>query len=163
MTGLEPMFAISAGLSALSTASGIMQARQQEKYQRKTQAIQAQQARNEITALEEQKARAEEDRRDRLERAAAAQRAAFAASGVSSDGSGESVFANLLAESDKERRSYNAEIDRRIQGLNSGIQLNLLSRPGPDYLGALAGFGNDLMHAWDRYGSSPKPNSKTGG
>lgn len=116
-------------LAAGSTLHGISQSRQQQKAQRQAQAIQSQQAQADIAALERQRAEAEEQRRDRQERATAAQRAAFAASGVSADGSANAVFDNLLAETDKERRSFNAQIDDRIRSLQSGIQLNLLSRP----------------------------------
>jgi len=153
-------FWLAAGMSALSTASGLAQAGQQQKAQRQAQAVQTQQAQAEIAALERQRADAEADRRNRLERTTAAQRAAFAAGGVSSDGSGDAVFGNLLAEADAERGRLNAEINRRIEGLQSGIRLNLLNRaPGPDYLGALTGFGQDVLRSWNRYSppANPKP------
>lgn len=160
MGGTE-LFIASALMSGLSTAAGISQAQQQKKAQSQAAAIQAQQAQNDINALEVQKTQAEQDRRDRLERTTAAQRAAFAASGVSGDGSADAVFGNLLTEANKERDSYNANIDRQIQGLQSGIQLNLLSRPGPNYLGALADFGSSLVSDAGRYKpdflNPPKP------
>lgn len=163
--GGSELFIASALMSGLSTAAGISQAQQQKKYQTQQAAIQAQQAQNDITALEAQKAQAEQDRRDRLERATASQRAAFAASGVSGDGSADAVFGNLLRESDKDRASYNANIDHQIQSLQSGIQLNLLSRPGPNYLGALADFGGGLVSAADRYKPDflMKPKAPAGG
>ena len=140
MSGFEPvLLAASTGLGAVSTISGMAQAQQQKKAQAQAAAIQTQQAQADIATLEQQKAQAEQDRRDRLERATAAQRAAFAASGVSGDGSADAVFGNLLNESNKERDSYNSQIDRQIQSLQSGIQLNLLSRPSQyDVFGNLA-------------------------
>ena len=92
-----------------------------------------------MAALEEQRAKAERDRRERLARGMASQRAAFAGSGVSSDGSGEAVFDNLLAQSQRESDDINSQINRQIRSLQSGIQLNLLSRAaGPDTFGTLA-------------------------
>lgn len=140
-----------AASSVIGTASSLSQAQQQKKYQAQQAAIQTQQAQNDINALETQKAQAEQDRRDRLERSTAAQRAAFAASGVSGDGSGSAVFGNLLREADKERSSYNANIDRQIQSLQSGIQLNLLQRPSSygalDAVGSLTSGGADFIRA----------------
>lgn len=142
--------------TVLSTASKMSEAKQQKKYQAQQAAIQAQQAQNDINALETQKAQAEQDRRDRVERATASQRAAFAASGVSGDGSADAVFGNLLREADKERSSYNANIDRQIQSLQSGIQLNLLKRPssysGLEAAGSLASGGAGFIEAGEKRG-----------
>jgi len=150
MSGLEPvLLAASAGLGALSTVSSMSQAQQQKKAQAQAAAIQTQQAQNDIAALQAQKAQAEQDRRDRLERSTAAQRASYAAGGVSGDGSGGAVFDNLLREADKERSSYNANIDHQIQSLQSGIQLNLLKRPSQDdtfgNLASIAKSGADFI------------------
>lgn len=116
-------------LAVAGTIQGMQQSRQQEKYQRQVQGMQMQQAQSEIAGLEEQRASAERERRERLERAEASQRAAFASSGVSADGSGDAVFGNLLAQSEQERDDLNNQINRRIGSLQSGIQMNLLSRP----------------------------------
>lgn len=148
MSGFETM--LLAAASAAGTMSSLAQAGQQQKMQRQAQALQASQAQSDIAALERQRAEAEDDRRNRLERATAAQRAAFAAGGVSSDGSGEAVFGNLLAEADAERNRMNAEIDRRIEGLQSGIRMNLLSRSGSDGFGRFASMaqaGSQLVNA----------------
>jgi len=135
MSGIETF--LMAASTALGAVSSIAQASQQQKAQRQAQAIQMQQAQDQMAALEEQRAKAERDRRDRLARNTASQRAAFAGSGVSGDGSGDTVFANLLAQS--ERDDINSQIDRQIRSLQSGIQLNLLSRTsGPDPFGTLA-------------------------
>jgi len=163
MGGTE-YFIASALMSGLGTAASMSQARQQQKSEAQTAAIKAQQAQSDIAALAAQKAQAESDRQDRLARATAAQHAAFAASGVSSDGSADAVFGNLLSQADSERKSFNADIDQRIRGLQSGIQLNLLSRSSPNYLGALAGFGDSLVSSAYRYKPdflNPKP--KAGG
>ncbi len=159
MTAFEPMW-LAAAMSALGTASGIAQSVQQDKVQRRAQALQASQAQAEIDVLERQRAEAEEDRRDRLQRATAAQRAAFAAGGVSADGSGEAVFGNLLAEADAERRRFDAEVDRRIQGLQSGIQMNLLRGAQGNAFGraaAVADFGTDLIGIGRKAGWFKKP------
>jgi hypothetical protein len=140
-----------AASSVIGTASKLSEAQQQKKYQAQQAAIQTQQAQNDINALEAQKAQAEQDRRERLERTTASQRAAFAASGVSGDGSGNAVFDNLLQEAGKERDSYNANIDHQIQSLQSGIQLNLLKRPSSygalDAIGSLASGGASFIRA----------------
>lgn len=161
MATMAPLL-ISAALSAVSTASGMAQARQQDKAQKQAQAIQAQQAQSDIAVLEQQRAQSETERQARLEKTMAAQRAAFGASGVSSDGSAEAVFGNLLAESDREGDAVNADFDRRIASLQSGIRLNLLDRGGPDYIGMLAGFGQNAVRNWDRYDRTTKQNPQPG-
>ncbi|MFN4309872.1 MAG: hypothetical protein ACK4FK_04695 [Ferrovibrio sp.] len=139
MSGIETF--LMAASTALGAVSSIAQSSQQQKAQRQAQAIQMQQAQDQMAALEEQRTKAERDRRDRLARSMASQRAAFAGSGVSGDGSGDAVFDNLLAQSERERDDINSQIDRQIRSLQSGIQLNLLSRSsGPDPFGTLASF-----------------------
>lgn len=137
MSGIEPF--LLAASTTLGAVSSIAQASQQQKAQRQAQAIQMQQAQDQMAGLEEQRAKAERDRRDRLARSTASQRAAFAGSGVSGDGSGEAVFANLLTQSQCESDDINSQIDRQIRSLQSGLQLNLLSRTsGSDPFGMLA-------------------------
>lgn len=169
MSGMEPfLLAASAGLGAISTVSGMAQARQQEKYQKQAAAIQAQQAQAQIADLEEDRQKANRERLERLERAQATQRAAYAASGVSGDGSGDAVFDNLLAQSEQERADIDDQINRRISSLQSGIQLNLLSRPSSsNLLGGLASVAGNLgrMSGYIDQINAPKQASlpKTGG
>lgn len=152
------LMAASAALSAASAVQGMSQASKQEKYQKQAAAIQAQQAQAQIADLEEDRQKANRERLERLERAQATQRAAFAGSGVSSDGSGDAVFDNLLAQSEQERDDINDQINRRISSLQSGIQLNLLSRPSSSNLlgglsqltGSLGRFGTYAEQAYDQ-------------
>uniref|UniRef100_UPI0031378327 hypothetical protein n=1 Tax=Ferrovibrio terrae TaxID=2594003 RepID=UPI0031378327 len=53
-------------------------------------------------------------------------RAAFAGAGVSSDGSGDAVFDNLLSQSEREKQDIDDKIDRSIRSLQDSMQLNLL-------------------------------------
>ncbi|WP_300300935.1 hypothetical protein [Ferrovibrio sp.] len=139
MSGFEP-FLMAAG-TALGAVSKIRQANQQQKAQSQAQAIQMQQVQDQLAALEEQRARVQRDRRERLARNTAAQRAAFAGSGVSGDGSGDAVFENLLSQSQRENQDIDSQIDRQIRSLQSGVQLNLLSRSsGSDPFGTLAAY-----------------------
>lgn len=124
MSGIETALMIAG--TALSTVSSISQASQQRKAQSQAQALQAQQAQAQMADLERQRARADQDRRDRLERAMASQRAAFAGAGVSSDGSGDAVFDNLLSQSQREKQDIDDKIDRSIRSLQDSMQLNLL-------------------------------------
>ncbi|WP_341896617.1 hypothetical protein, partial [Ferrovibrio terrae] len=121
MSGIETALMIAG--TALSTVSSISQASQQRKAQSQVQALQAQQAQAQMTDLERQRARADQDRRDRLERATASQRAAFAGAGVSSDGSGDAVFDNLLSQSEREKQDIDDKIDRSIRSLQDSMQL----------------------------------------
>lgn len=115
--------------TALGAASSMAQASQQRKAQSQAQALQAQQVQQQTDELQRQHARAEEDRQDRLKRAAASQRAAFAGSGISSDGSGEAVFDNLLTQSQREKQDLDDQLDRSLRSLNSSLQFNLLRQP----------------------------------
>jgi hypothetical protein len=119
-------------MGALSAASSMAQANQQRKAQSQAQALQAQQAQDQITDLQQQHAKAEEDRQDRLKRAAASQRAAFAGSGITSDGSGEAVFDNLLTQSLREKQDIDDQMDRSLRSLSNSMQFNLLRQPKAD-------------------------------
>ena len=130
MAGIETALMIAS--TALGTASSISQASQQRKAQAHAQALQDQQAQQQITELQRQQVRAERDRRERLNRAMASQRAAFAGSGISSDGSGDAVFDNLLTHSLREKQEMDEQMDRTMRNLQDGIQLNLLRRPKAD-------------------------------
>jgi cell wall-associated NlpC family hydrolase len=118
--------------TALGTASSMAQASQQRKVQSQAQALQAQQAQDQVTELQRQHARAEEDRQDRLKRAAASQRAAFAGSGITSDGSGEAVFDNLLTQSLREKQEIDDQMDRSLRSIGNSMQFNLLRQPRSD-------------------------------
>lgn len=118
--------------TALGAASSMAQAGQQRKAQSQAQALQTQQAQDQITELQRQHARAEEDRQDRLKRAAASQRAAFAGSGITSDGSGEAVFDNLLTQSLREKQDLDDQMDRSLRSLSNSMQFNLLRQPKTD-------------------------------
>lgn len=127
MSGFETALMVAS--TALGTASSIAQASQQRKAQSQAQALQAQQAQEQINELQRQHARAEEDRQNRLKRAAASQRAAFAGAGISSDGSGEAVFDNLLSQSLREKQDLDNQLDRSLRSIGSSMQLNLLRQP----------------------------------
>jgi len=130
MSGFETALMIAS--TALGTASSISQASQQRKAQSQAQAMQAQQAQEQISELQRQQAKAEQDRRERLNRAMASRRAAFAGSGISSDGSGDAVFDNLLTSSLREKQDIDEQVDRTMRHLQDGIQLNLLKQPKAD-------------------------------
>jgi hypothetical protein len=119
-------------MGALSAASSMAQASQQRKAQSQAQALQSQQAQDQITELQRQHAKAEEDRQDRLKRAAASQRAAFAGAGISSDGSGEAVFDNLLTQSLREKQDIDDQMDRSLRSISNSMQFNLLRQPRSD-------------------------------
>lgn len=118
--------------TALGAASSMAQASQQRKAQSQAQALQAQQAQDQISELQRQHAKAEEDRQDRLKRAAASQRAAFAGSGITSDGSGEAVFDNLLSQSLREKQDLDDQLDRSLRSIGNSMQFNLLRQPKSD-------------------------------
>lgn len=118
--------------TALGAASSMAQAGQQRKAQSQAQALQTQQAQDQVTELQRQHARAEEDRQERLKRAAASQRAAFAGSGITSDGSGEAVFDNLLTQSLREKQDLDDQMDRSLRSLSNSMQFNLLRQPKTD-------------------------------
>lgn len=130
MAGIETALMIAS--TALGTVSSISQANQQRKMQSQAQALQAQQAQNQINELQRQHAKAEQDRQDRLKRAAASQRAAFAGAGISSDGSGEAVFDNLLTQSLREKQDIDDQLNRSLNSINDSIQFNLLKQPRSD-------------------------------
>lgn len=154
------LMAASAGLGALSTVQGMAQAGKQEKYQKQASALQAQQAQAEIDSLEEQKATAQRERQERFAQAQASQRAAFAAGGVSGDGSGAAVFDNLLAQSNQERDEINRQIDQRISSLQLGQKLNLLSRPSSsNFLSGMSSLTKSLGNAGYWYDVATTPNS----
>jgi len=119
-------------MTGLSAASSMAQASQQRKAQSQAQALQAQQVQQQTDELQRQHAKAEEDRQDRLKRAAASQRAAFAGAGITSDGSGEAVFDNLLTQSQREKQDLDDQLDRSLRSLNSSMQFNLLRQPRTD-------------------------------
>jgi hypothetical protein len=128
MAGMETMLLT----TALGAASSMAQASQQRKAQSQAQALQAQQMQQQTDELQRQHAGAEEDRQDRLKRAAASQRAAFAGAGISSDGSGEAVFDNLLSQSLREKQELDHQLNRSLRSLNDSMQFNLLQRPKSD-------------------------------
>lgn len=129
MSGMEIALMAS---TALGAASSIAQAGQQRKAQSQAQAMQAQQAQDQMNELQRQHAKAEKDRQERLRRASATQRAAFAGSGITSDGSGEAVFENLLTQSLQEKQDIDEQMNRSIRSLQDGMQLNLLRHQRPD-------------------------------
>lgn len=129
MSGMEIALMAS---TALGAASSMAQAGQQRKAQSQAQAMQAQQAQDQMNELQRQHAKAEQDRQERLRRASATQRAAFAGSGITSDGSGEAVFENLLTQSLQEKQEIDERLDRSIRSLQDGMQLNLLRHQRPD-------------------------------
>lgn len=128
MSGME----IALMTAAMGAASSMAQASQQRKAQSQAQAMQAQQAQDQMNELQRQHAKAEQDRLERLRRASATQRAAFAGSGITSDGSGEAVFENLLTQSLQEKQEIDERLDRSIRSLQDGMQLNLLRHQRPD-------------------------------
>jgi hypothetical protein len=128
MSGIE----IGLMTAAMGAASSMAQASQQRKAQSQAQAMQAQQAQGQMNELQRQHAKAEQDRQERLRRASATQRAAFAGSGITSDGSGEAVFENLLTQSLQEKQEIDERLDRSIRSLQDGMQLNLLRHQRPD-------------------------------
>lgn len=130
MSGIETALMIAS--TALGTVGSISQAGQQRKAQSLTQAMQAQQAQDQMNELQRQHAKAEKDRQERLRRASATQRAAFAGSGITSDGSGEAVFDNLLTQSLQEKQEIDDRLDRSLRSLQDGMQLNLLRHQPPD-------------------------------
>ena len=148
MSGMEIALIASTALGAMSSIS---QASQQRKAQSQAQALQAQQAQVQMADLEQQRAKADRDRRDRLTRATATQRAAFAGAGVSSDGSGDAVFENLLSQSMREKQEIDEKIDRSIRSLQDSMQLNLLQQsPRSDPFGTAATLikaGTDIYRA----------------
>lgn len=129
MSGMEIALMAS---TALGAASSMAQASQQRKVQSQAQAIQAQQAQQQMNELQRQHAKAEQERQERLRRASASQRAAFAGAGISSDGSGEAVFDNLLTQSLQEKQEIDHQLDRSLRSIQDGIQLNLLKQPRSD-------------------------------
>jgi cell wall-associated NlpC family hydrolase len=133
MSGFE--VALMAGLNA---ASSMAQASQQRKAQSQAMALQSQQVQEQTSELQRQHARAEEDRQNRLKRAAASQRAAFAGSGITSDGSGEAVFDNLLTQSLREKQDLDDQMDRSLRSIGNSMQFNLLRQPKADSFSKVA-------------------------
>ena len=111
--------AASLALTAISTVSSMAQASSQAKAQAAAQAQQKQ-------ALDREYAQAETERQERLARSQAAQRAAFAASGVSGDGSAGALMNNLLAESEKERSRLATSYNDQFAGFDAAGRVNLL-------------------------------------
>ncbi len=138
MSGLETALVMSMAATALGTVSSISQASQQRKAQSQTLALQAQQAQAQMADLERQRAKADQDRRARLARATATQRAAFAGAGISSDGSGDAVFENLLTQSLREKQDIDDKVNSSIRSLQDSLQLNLLKAPKSDPFGTAA-------------------------
>lgn len=125
-------FEVALMTTALSAASSMAQASQQRKAQSQAQSLQAQQAQDQTNELQRQHARAEQDRQERLKRASASQRAAFAGSGITSDGSGEAVFENLLTQSLQEKQDIDERLNRSLGSLQDSMQFNLLRQPRAD-------------------------------
>lgn len=69
---------------------------------------------------------AERQRQERLARAQAAQRAGFAAAGISNDGSGAAVLTSLLTESEAERDQLTQAYQSRLSNLELTGRVNLL-------------------------------------
>lgn len=135
MSGFEAALIANA---ALSTMGSLSQASQQRKAQSQAQALQAQQVQDQTNELQRQYARAEEERQNRLKRASASQRAAFAGSGITSDGSGEAVFDNLLTQSQREKQDLDDQMDRSLRSLSNSMQFNLLRQPRSDSFSQVA-------------------------
>ena len=115
------MFWASMAASAASTAIGVANSNATAKAQAATQAQQKQ-------ALDREYAQAEEQRQERLARTQAAQRAAFAASGISGDGSAGALMNNLLAESEEERSRLAESYNNGLAELQAGARVNLLKQ-----------------------------------
>ncbi len=105
--------------SAVSTVAGMANSSAQAKAQASAQAQQKQ-------ALDRQYADAEKERQDRLARSQAAQRAAFAASGVSGDGSAGALMNNLLVESEQERSRLASSYNDQLANFDAAGRINLL-------------------------------------
>lgn len=123
------MGGLSSALSAISTVASVAQPFYQDSLNRKQQkaANELQLRQNSLAAanqkelLQAQDMATETDRRTRLKRAVANQRAKFGASGIGSgDGSSEAVLFGLFDESDEERALREKTLSLR----NNAIDLN---------------------------------------
>ncbi|MBP7062752.1 hypothetical protein [Ferrovibrio sp.] len=106
-------------IAAASAASSMAQQNAQAKAQNGAL------AQNQADAARDYQA-AERERQQRLARSQAAQRAGFAASGVSADGSGAAALTNLLAESEAERDQLLQAYQSQVSSLAAAGRVNLL-------------------------------------
>lgn len=118
MGGFDP---VSLAFQAFSLVQGQSQARAQAKAQSQQIDAQRQAAQRQFDA-------AEAERRERTERALAAQRASFAAAGISDDGSGRAVAGSLLADSERERSALSDAFQAEMARFDQAGRVNLLRR-----------------------------------
>jgi len=114
--------------------------------QRQAQArtkLQNQQVDAQRQALQTQYDAAERERLKKLERARAAQRAGFAAAGISADGSAQAAAENLLAESAEEGSNLARAFQDRMNSLELTGRVNLLRQRDND-LTSLLGMARGL-------------------
>ena len=102
-----------------STLQSNMKAKAEARAQAEVQAQQR-------AALDRDYAQAEQERQDKLKRSQAAQRAAFAAAGISGDGSGTAAMNSLPSDSEQERSQLAASYQVRLNGLDASNRVNLL-------------------------------------
>ncbi len=95
-----------------STLQSNMKAKAEARAQAEVQAQQR-------AALDRDYAQAEQERQDKLKRSQAAQRAAFAAAGISGDGSGAAAMNSLLTDSEQERSQLAASYQDRLNSLDA--------------------------------------------
>ena len=115
MGGITPVLSTVGGL--VSAGTELARSRDAEKQQQRE--IERQKA-----EIKKEQEAYSDDRRDRLKRAAAAQRARFAAGGVSSSGSGSAVLLGLSQETDEEihrRASLNALKNQALNDRSSSL------------------------------------------
>lgn len=110
---------ITTAIAAAGTASSMMQGRATAKAQNAELA-----QRQEILARDY--AEAEAERQQRLRQTQAAQRAGFAAAGISGDGSGAALMQSLLDESEQDRGQLWRQYQDRLGGIESTARVNLL-------------------------------------
>lgn len=106
-------------ITAASAASSMAQQNAQAKAQNGAL------AQNQADAARDYQA-AERERQQRLARSQAAQRAGFAAAGVSADGSGAAALSNLLAESEAEHDQLLQAYQSQVSSLAAAGRVNLL-------------------------------------
>lgn len=149
MAGAEPFSFAAMALSGLKSVVDMSQASAQADAQN------AELAQRQATAQREFQ-NSETDRRNRLERAQAAQRAAFAAAGVSGDGSAGAAMNNLLEESERERSNLAAAFSDQMQGIANAGRVNLL-RQRQATLGGLLSLGSTMASGFSKLNSLEKP------
>jgi len=135
---------ITPAMLVLSTVNEQRQAQARNKLQK--QQVDAQRQ-----ALQTQYDAAERERLKKLERARAAQRAGFAAAGISADGSAQAADENLLAESAEEGSNLARAFQDRMNSLELSGRVNLLRQRDND-LTSLLGMARGLGRGSDKGG-----------